>query len=105
MANHNGRFGPNTFGSRKDRKDLVIYATKAPSDRAGCVRRLVDIKQNGIHREELEELMRRCRLPQPQAWVLAVVEMKARKTSPDDLQAPHCIITRSRVPAPAMERP
>ena len=94
VANFISRFGSNTFGNRKDRKDIVIYASKAPANRAGRVRRLVDIKANGVHRAELEELISRCTRSRPTAWLLAVVELKVKMTTAEKLQAPHCI-TRS----------
>ena len=92
------------FGSSQNRKDITIYAAKAPANRPGRVRRLHDIKLNGVHRHELELVIQRCTMRPASAWVLGVVELKARNTSPDEMQAPHCI-TRSLVPAPAMERP
>ena len=92
VANFNGAFGGrNAFGSSKNRKDIVMYASRHPAGREGRVRRLTDIKSGGRHRWELEGLIERCTSARPTARVLMVVEMKAKQTGTDELQAPHRI--------------
>jgi hypothetical protein len=108
VANFNGPrvgVGKNAFGNSKNRKDVVMYASSAPASRQGRVRRLTDIGVGGCHRDELEGLIERCTSARPTARVLMVVEMKAKRTAADELQAPHCI-TRSLAPLhtrPAMK--
>jgi hypothetical protein len=92
VANFNGAFGGrNAFGSSKNRKNIVMYASRHPAGREGRVRRLTDIKSGGRHRWELEGLIERCTSARPTARVLMVVEMKAKQTGTDELQAPHRI--------------
>ena len=69
------------------------------------VRRLADIGEKGHHRDELEDLIKRCTSTRPTARVLMVVEMKAKRTGADELQAPHRI-TQSLPPphAPSHEK-
>ena len=89
--------GKNAFGNSKNRKDIVMYASIPPASRQGRVCRLTDIGAGSRHHDELEGLIERCTSARPTARVLMVVEMKAKKTGADELQAPHCI-TRSLPP-------
>ena len=106
VANFGGRRarGGNVFGNSKNRKDIVMYTSSPPAGRQGRVRRLADIGAGGNHRDELEDLISRCTSTRPTARVLMVVEMKAKRTGADELQAPHRI-TQSLPPhtRPAMK--
>ena len=105
VANFNGGArGGNAFGNSKNRKDIVMYTSSPPAGRQGRVRRLADIGAGGNHRDELEDLIKRCTSTRPTARVLMVVEMKAKRTGADELQAPHRI-TQSLPPhtRPAMK--
>ena len=94
VANFNGTFGGrNAFGSSKNRKNIVMYASRHPAGREGRVRRLTDIKSGGAApplgaggSDRALHLSAR-----PTARVLMVVEMKAKQTGTDELQAPHRI--------------
>lgn len=87
VANFNGARSGNAFGNSKNRKDIVMYTSSPPAGRQGRVRRLADIGASGHHRDELEDLIKRCTSTRPTARVLMVVEMKAKKTGADELQS------------------